>query len=210
MNLPRAGLALLLMTPLLFAACGGKRPPNHYYLLGAPAARGETAPRLATDSEGLRVGVKSLHVDPPYDRDSIVFRVGADSPEVGFYAYHLWAAPLSRMLPGVVAAAFEGTEGIGAIEPVVPGRAYEAHVTGRVQTFEEIDLPEGQRVRISLSLGLRRADGSEVWTDQVSGESDLRTDNVADIVDAMRALLGELLLEARADLESALRESPVP
>ena len=107
MKPPRASLALLLLTPLLFAACGGKRPPNHYYLLGAPAAGDETVRRPATDPEGLRVGVRSLHVDPPYDRDSIVYRVGADSPEVGFYAYHLWAAPLARMLPGVVAAAFE-------------------------------------------------------------------------------------------------------
>ena len=28
-----------------------------------------------------------------------MYRVGEDSPEVGFYAYHRWAAPLSRMLP---------------------------------------------------------------------------------------------------------------
>jgi uncharacterized lipoprotein YmbA len=196
---------MLLMTPLLLAACGGKRPPNHYYLIGAPAPQDEVAHLTTANSEGLHVGVKSLHVDPPYDRDSIVFRVGADSPEVGFYAYHLWAAPLSRMLPGVVAAGLDGTQGIGAIEPVVPGRTYAANLTGRVQTLEEVDLPEGQRVRIALSLGLRLADGSEVWTGHLSGESGLRTDSVADIVDAMRSLLSGLLREARADLESALR-----
>jgi uncharacterized lipoprotein YmbA len=204
MKPPRTGLALLLMTPLLFAACGGKRPPNHYYLLDAPEALNEMPPRPAENFEGLLVGVESLRVDPPYDRDAIVYRVGADSPEVGFYAYHLWAAPLSRMLPGVVAAAFEGAEGIGAIEPEVPGRAYAAYLTGRVRTIEEVDLPEGQRVRISLSLGLRLADGSEVWTDLLSGEAGLQTDAVADVVDAMRLLLGELLQEARADLESVL------
>jgi uncharacterized lipoprotein YmbA len=201
----RAPLALLLTAPLLFAACGGKRPPNHYYLLGAPASHEEAAAASpSTGSEGLRVGIKALHVDPPYDRDSIVYRVGADSPEVGFYAYHLWAAPLSRMLPGVVATAFEGAEGIGTIEPVVPGRSYAAYVTGRVLAFEEVDLPEGQRVRISLSLRLRLADGDELWTGRVSGESGLQTDNVADIVDAMRSLFGELLQEARTELESTL------
>jgi uncharacterized lipoprotein YmbA len=204
MRSQRAGLVLLLTAPLLFAACGGKRPPNHYYLLGPPAAHGETASRPATNPGGLHIGVKSLHVDPPYNRDSIVYRVGADSPEVGFYAYHLWAAPLSRMLPGVVAEALEGAEGIGTIEPAVPGRTYGAYLTGRLQTLEEVDLPEGQRVRISLSLGLRLADGTEVWTDRLSGESGLETENVADIVDAMRSLLSELLREARADLEAAL------
>ena len=200
----RVPIALLLMAPLLFAACGGKRPPNHYYLLGAPASQEEAAASPSTGSEGLRVGVKALHVDPPYDRDSIVYRVGADSPEVGFYAYHLWAAPLSRMLPGVVATAFEGAEGIGTIEPVVPGQSYAAYVTGRVLAFEEVDLPEGQRVRISISLRLQLANGDELWTGQVSGESGLQTDGVADIVDAMRALLGELLQEARLELASAL------
>jgi len=67
-----------------------------------------------------------------------------------------------------------------------------------------VDLPEGQRVRISLSLRLRLADGGELWTGQVSGESGLQTDSVADIVDAMRSLLGELLQEARVELASAL------
>jgi uncharacterized lipoprotein YmbA len=188
----------------LLAACGGKRPPNHYYLLGAPASQEEAEPSPSAGSEGLHIGVKALHVDPPYDRDSIVYRVGVDSPEVGFYAYHLWAAPLSRMLPGVVASAFEGAEGIGTIEPVVPGRSYAAYVTGRVLAFEEVDLPEGQRVRISLSLRLRLADGDELWTGRLSGESGLQTDSVADIVDAMRSLVSELLREARTDLASAL------
>ena len=204
MNSLRAPIALLLTAPLLFAACGGKRPPNHYYLLGAPALQEEAAAATATGTEGLHVGVKALHVDPPYDRDSIVYRVGSDSPEVGFYAYHLWAVPLSRMLPGVVATAFEGAEGIGTIEPVAPGQSYTAYVTGRVIAFEEVDLPEGQRVRISISLRLRLADGDELWTGQVSGESGLQTDSVADIVDAMRSLLGELLREARVELASAL------
>jgi uncharacterized lipoprotein YmbA len=210
MKPPRAGITLVLMTPLLLAACGGKRPPSHYYLLGAPA---QEEPSPSTHPAGLDIGVKAVHVDPPYDRDSIVYRVGADSPEVGFYAYHLWAAPLSRMLPGVVAAALEGTEGIGTIEPVVPGRSYSAYVTGRVLTFEEVDLPEGQRVRISLSLSLRLADATEVWTDQLSGESGLQTDRVSDIIDAMRSLLNELLREARTDLATALDRrglSPFP
>jgi len=200
----RARIALLLMASLLCAACGGKRPPNHYYLLGALASQEEAAPSSSVGSEGLHVGVKAIHVDPPYDRDSIVYRVGVDSPEVGFYAYHLWAAPLSRMLPGVVASAFEGTEGIGTVEPVVPGRSYGAYVTGRVLAFEEVDLPEGQRVRISLSLRLRLADGGERWTRRISGESGLQAENVAEIVDAMRSLLSELLREARADLALAL------
>ena len=63
----------------------------------------------------MNVGVKAIHVDPPYNRDSIVYRIGSDSPEVGFYAYHQWAAPLTRMLPGVVADALSGIDGLELI-----------------------------------------------------------------------------------------------
>ena len=32
--------------------------------------------------------MRSFDVDPPFDQDRIVYRVGAESPEIGFYAYH--------------------------------------------------------------------------------------------------------------------------
>jgi uncharacterized lipoprotein YmbA len=146
-----------------------------------------------------------MHVDAPYDRDSIVYRIGVDSPEVGFYTYHLWAAPLTRMLPAVLAAALGETEGVAAIEPAAPGRTYPAYLTGRVLRFEEVDLPGAQQVRISLSLTLSRADGTEIWSGRVSGESSLETNRVEEVVEAMRTLLGELVREAGGEIGAALR-----
>ena len=63
--------------------------------------------------------VEAFLVDPPYDQDRLVYRVGRNTPEVGFYDYHRWAAPLSRMLPKVVADSFGTVRGVASIEPTV-------------------------------------------------------------------------------------------
>ena len=69
-------LAMFLLTLLVLGACGSA-PTTRYYVL-AP-----TPPTLVGDSslEGLRVGVEPFTVDPPYDRDQLVYRLGVDSVE---------------------------------------------------------------------------------------------------------------------------------
>jgi hypothetical protein len=47
-----------------------------------------------------------------------------------------------------------------------------------------------------MILRLRGADGAELWAREVSGEKGVQTDRVGDVVDALRALLRELTLEA--------------
>jgi uncharacterized lipoprotein YmbA len=84
------------------AACG-RGPATHYYLL---EPREETSSAAA--GSAATVGVRAFHVEPPYDQDRIVYRVGLESSEIGFYAYHRWAAPLSRMVPRVVAEGLDG------------------------------------------------------------------------------------------------------
>ena len=113
-NAVRPAVVVALATTLAVAlsGCGGP-PATHYYLL-------EVTPKVEARStaaeRGVTVGVRSFQVDPPYDQDRIVYRVGADSPEVGFYEYHRWAAPLSHMLPRLVCAAYGDVEGVGRIQ----------------------------------------------------------------------------------------------
>ncbi len=194
-------LCLLLVTPLL-AHCGSV-PKTHYYVLETsptanPAAQSESA-------TGIRVGVKAFHIDPPYDQDRIVYRVGERSPEIGFYAYHRWAAPLSRMLPVVVAAGLDGTAGLRSIEPAAPGRGYDLYLLGRLLQLEEIDHPAGQDVRVRIRLELRKLEGTEIWSQVVSGEQTVRAGEVAEIVETMSAVLAGAVADARSGFARALR-----
>ena len=82
----------LLWSAVLALTIGCKAmPTTHYYILEPRAGSSDDA------GAGVAVGVLPFEVDPPYDQDRIVYRIGADSPKVGFYEYHRWAAPLSRM-----------------------------------------------------------------------------------------------------------------
>jgi len=198
----KRSMAIALLTCLAslgLAACAGRVPATHYYLLEPP----DVSPAGPRPS-GATIGVRPFRVDPPYDRDRIVYRVGADSAEVGFYAYHRWAAPLERMLPRVAAATFADLPGVRGVEPAVSGRRYDAQLHGRVHVFEEIDTADGQRVRVELSLTLVR-DDTELWSQTVVGEDELSTEEVGRIVESMRAALNEALESARAGLAGAVR-----
>lgn len=183
-------------------------PQTHYYVL----ERGEhISPTSLThfshnpaSQQGLEIGVKTFLVNPPYDQDRIVYRRSGGSTEIGFYAYHRWAAPLSRMLPNVVAEGFRGTPGIASVEPALPGRVYGAHLDGRVLSFEEIDTPEGYKAYLRLTLTLRLKDGTLVWSDTLVGEATTQTRTVSAVVGRMRTALAAALDEGRVGLASAL------
>ena len=199
-----AGIALLAWT----IGCKAV-PPTRYYVLEPRAAAARDAGADGSVSGGLAVGVRAFRVDPPYDQDRIVYRVGAESPEVGFYEYHRWAAPLGRMLPTLVADALEGVPGIASIGPAQPGGSYSAWLRGRVVALEEVDLPEGERVRVRLVLSLAGPDGETLWSHRLSGEAAVQAGNVATVVERMRAVLEEQLTASRTGLAAAIaRRSP--
>ena len=194
--------AALAASLVLTGSCG-RIPPTHYYVIEIQSSRpAESEPPVI--GEGLVVGVEAFHVDPPYDQDRIVYRAGAGAPEVGFYTYHRWAAPLSRMLPAAVAAALDGMPGIARIDPVAPGRDYTAVLGGRVRSLEEIDVPEGQRVVLSQSLELRVADGRVIWTGEVDGERLVRATEVGEVVAALTDELQVNIEALRPALQRAL------
>ena len=84
-------IAVWLAGLTFLVSCGGA-PRTHYFVLSTAA--------VSVDASGTgSIGVAPFRVAPPYDGDRIVYRFGEHGPEVGFYPYHLWAAPLSRMLP---------------------------------------------------------------------------------------------------------------
>lgn len=204
----RRPFIISLFWALLFSTAGTgctTIPQTHYYLLRPEE---NATPPTTINQQGLEIGVKDFLVDPPYDQDRIVYRVGSGSAEVGFYAYHRWAVPLSRMLPALVVDSFSGTPGITSIEPTQTGRPYTAILEGRVMSLEEIDRPEGQLVYARIILSLRLRDGTVIWSDSLTEGGMTEADTVGNIVEEMRGALVVLLARGREGLASALLKTP--
>jgi uncharacterized lipoprotein YmbA len=191
----RARIAVWLFGLTLLASCGGV-PRTHYFVLSAAAVSADTP---GTGS----VGVAPFRVAPPYDGDRIVYRLGEHGPEVGFYPYHRWAAPLSRMLPTVVADTF-GTSLDAEFEPKVPGVVYDAILSGQLFVIEELDRAQGPFVRVSLGLELRGPDGDELWSTRLAAEVEVGERDVVEVVRSMEQALASILAEAREPLGTVL------
>lgn len=193
------GTWTLALATLLAVGCGGG-PKTHYYLLEPQSAAAAVAER----SSDVRVGIKAFRVDPPYDQDYIVYREGGESPEVGFYWYHRWAAPLARMLPRVVAAALNEAGDGARFEPQDSSREYDAHLRGRVLSFEEVDVPDEQRVRVRILLTLTDRDGEVLWSEPVEGRGAVQSKEVRDVVEEMTGAVHRAVAEAAGSMGSAL------
>ena len=192
-------LACLILSLILMIGCGSA-PTTHYYVL-APT---RSAPPPGTGMmDGLRVGVEPFTVDPPYDRDQLVYRLGTESVEVGFYNYHRWAAPLSDLVAVAMVDGLRGTPGIARIELWSSGSQYDAVLRGRVVYLEEIDLPGSQEARLRLELRLLDSEGGILWSDVVSGSASGQSDTVAQIVELLYAAFDQAVGQTRAGLVEA-------
>ena len=193
---------LLLSIGLGSLGCPGS-PLTRYYLLGD----GPSAVASEPAATGIDVGVRSFEVDPPYDQDRIVYRVGRGGAEVGFYAYHRWAAPLARMLPQLVATRLAGATGLRSIEPAVPGRRYDAWLSGRVLSLEEIDHDAGQDVHVRIELSLELPDGSRLWSATARRVETIETRDVSAIVLGLNRVAAGAVDELRPQLAGALADA---
>ncbi len=192
---------------VLACTCSGALPPTHYYTLrpqpaGAGEAAGGGAPRSA--AAGLAVGVETFRVDPPYDQDRIVFRPGPDSTEVGFYAYHRWAAPLGRLVAVAIADGLRDTPGIASIEPAVSTADYSARLGGRVLHLEEVDRPDGPQARIALAIELTGGDGGVLWSGTLRESATGPAATPAEIAGLMERALSRLLERLRGEFAAEL------
>jgi len=194
----RMRFAVLLFGLTVLASCGGV-PRTHYFVMSASGAATPSVDAPGT----LSIGVAPFRVAPPYDGDRIVYRPGEHGPEVGFYPYHRWAAPLSRMLPAVVAETF-GTSLGAAFEPKIPGVVYDAILDGQLFAIEELDRPNAPFARVSLGLALRGPDGDEVWSARLAAEVEVGEKSVVEVVRSMEEALASILAEAREPLGAAL------
>ena len=191
--------SVVLIVGLAVAGCGGRVPTTHYYVLEPPDGARSVA------ASGLTIGVPAVRVAAPYDQDRIVYRVGENSVEVGFYAYHRWAAPLGRMLSPIIADACQGLAGVQRIEPAEADGQYDAYLHGHLTTLEEIDTPDGVRVLVRLDLRLVR-NGVTVWSDTVEHETAIDGNDVPDVVQGMASSIRTAVRTVQPALHAALTD----
>jgi uncharacterized lipoprotein YmbA len=178
---------------LVLAGCASI-PVTHYYMLTLPPA----APAPQADpalEKALTIGVEQFTVDAPYDQEEIVYRVEG-TPEVGFYAYHQWALPLSVMLARLTAEAFQGILGVTLIELRDPEHHYAAYLTGHLLALAEIDTPGEQAGSVQLALALQQPDGTTLWSGRFEATIPTHTSEVRAVVEAMQATLARALAGA--------------
>lgn len=176
-------------------------PPAHFYLITRLDAT--SLPEESTD-QGVQLGVPPFNVDSPYDGDQLVYRVGQESPEIAYYTYHRWAAPLRDQLPLAVIAAFGDLPGVASIAPVGVGRRHDAALVGRLLYLEELDLPGEQIARIGLELALVDRSDRQIWRRRVAAQAGGLAGEVPEIVTYMRQALEEALRQVRPGLQAAV------
>lgn len=196
---PRPPLPLilaLLAATLLFAACGSA-PMTRYYLLAPPAMKDV----IAEKHEGARLGVETFAVDPPYDQNRLVYRIGEGSGEVGFYEQHRWAAEPGRLVATGLAAGLRQLPGLATAEPASVVGEYDYLLTGRVVSLEEVDVPGRQISRLALDLKLYSvADETLRWSGFLTAESGGQAADASDVMRQMQAAFNDLLDQLRSEI----------
>jgi uncharacterized lipoprotein YmbA len=194
---------LWLAAALLALAGCTSIPVTHYYVLRLPPPAAPATEADPTLGRALSIGVEQFTVDAPYDQEEIVYRVEG-TPEVGFYAYHRWALPLSAMLARLTAEGLQGLPGIALIEPRDPEHHYAAYLTGHLLALAEVDTPGEQAGTVQLALGLQRPDGTPLWSGRFETSIPTHTREVQAVVEAMQAALARALASARGELSAAI------
>lgn len=213
-RLPWTRMWPLILGLLLTLSCRSV-PATHYYVLASSHSGENDTSSGGTD--GVRLGVETFTVDPPYDQDRLVYRVGHESGEVGFYNHHRWAASPGRLVSTALIAGLRGTPGIAAVEPARKNGSYSMLLAGRVVALEEIDLPGRQMVRIQVDLKLfdmadKPADhkpvdhGTNIRGRFITATAEGRAEEVSDIMQLMQQAFAKLVVEVRAEIETAVNQ----
>ncbi|MEO1087523.1 MAG: ABC-type transport auxiliary lipoprotein family protein [Acidobacteriota bacterium] len=191
--------ALIFATAAL-SACG-TAPATRYYLLAPPAMDGVAAEK----ADGLRLGVETFAVDPPFDQSRLVYRIGEASGEVGFYEQHRWAAEPGRLVSTALAAGLRQLDALATSEPARAVGRYDVILSGRVVSLEEIDVPGSQIARIGLDLRLYAgADDALLWSGFLTAESRGNAADASDIMGQMQEAFNDLLGQLSRELSVAL------
>jgi ABC-type uncharacterized transport system auxiliary subunit len=191
-------ICLVLTALIILVGCGGTAKYPNYYTLHVPPPPDPPA------QEGVRacLAVREFR-SPPYLRQgAIVYKT---SPEqIGFYNYHRWAVDPREFVTNAVA------ENLRASGNFAQVRLYDGHsdidyvLSGRLDKLEEIDYEGGVKVEIAIFAQMTNlANGTTVWTNEVSEVGTVGQHDVPAVVAEMNATMGRAI-------EKLLTPAPAP
>ena len=173
LRLPAAALFIV------FAGCGGKVPPTHFYALDLPAPA-PSAERL--DHSAVLVPVRVARL---VSQGRIVYRESRE--QVGFYEYHRWAESPGESVSRALRSALLARGTFGTVGPFDGRAAADFVVRAELLRLEEIDY--GGPVRGAAEIAAELVDtssGRVVWSATESDAADVDASDVRLVVASMR------------------------
>jgi ABC-type uncharacterized transport system auxiliary subunit len=192
-------MVLSLAALVILAGCGGKvRYPN-YYTLNLPAP---PDPPAREDAHAT-LAVRKFRAPAYLRQGAIAYK--ASPEQIGFYAYHRWAADPSEFVTDSVVARLRASGSFAQVKRYDGRPDINYVLSGRLERLEEVDYGGGVKVEVSISAELTNlATGATVWTNAVSEVGTVNQHDVPAVVSEMSHTTGRAIEKLLTSLPASL------
>lgn len=172
-----------LATLAILVGCGRVRYPQ-YYTLNLPAPPDPPA----SENAHANLSVREFSAPTYLRQEAIAYKT---SPEqMGFYAYHRWAADPREVVTNAVIDHLRAGGAFAFVRPYDgrPGATYV--LSGRLEKLDELDYEGGVKVQVALSAQMISiATGATIWSNAVSEVGDVNKRDVPAVVSEMNSTM---------------------
>jgi uncharacterized lipoprotein YmbA len=191
-----------LATLAILVGCGGVRYPK-YYTLNLPAPPDPPA----SENAHATLAVREFRAPTYIRQGAIVYKT---SPEqIGFYAYHRWAADPSDAVTNAIIDRLRASGAFAVVKPYDgrPGVSYV--LSGRLEKLDEFDYEGGVKVEIAVSAQMTStATGATVWSNAVSEVGDVNKHDVPAVVSEMNSTMERAIKELLSPMPADVATTP--
>ena len=191
-----------LATLVLLAGCGRVRYPR-YYTLNLPAPPDPPA----SENAHATLAIREFSAPTYLRQGAIVYKT---SPEqIGFYAYHRWAADPREVVTNAVIDRLRASAAFAFVKPYDgrPGASYV--LSGRLERLDELDYEGGVKVEIALSAQMTSiATGATVWSNAVSEVGNVNKRDVSAVVSEMNGTMERAIKKLLSPMPADVATSP--
>jgi ABC-type uncharacterized transport system auxiliary subunit len=178
-------------------ACGSL-PQTHFYRL-SPATFSTARQPIAG-----ALAIATLEAEAVYTDDGMVYRTSPT--KLDYYGYHRWTSPPAVQLTDYLRDAFERTGLFRQVEGE-PSTVTQALLSGRVSSFDEVDVMQTQWVgRVELQLQLQDpASGLMFWSKRYVETEPIAQRSPEGLAVALSAAMQRIVTSSAPELASAMQ-----
>jgi ABC-type uncharacterized transport system auxiliary subunit len=172
-------IVVCLAALAILVGCGRVRYPQ-YYTLNLPAPPDPPA----SENAHATLAIREFSAPTYLRQGAIAYK--ASPEQIGFYAYHRWAADPREVVTNAVIDRLRASGAFALVKPY-DGRPSASYVlSGRLEKLNEFDYEGAVKVEIALSARMTSvATGATVWSNAVSQVGDVNKRDVAAVVSEM-------------------------